>query len=93
MLTTRRMLRKDFTRTMDKTMQISWNSGAKLDELVCKQRRTDARIERETRVRQDMDIRDKWLGLKSFKADYKPLPYHNRTHSIRIYESSERDMQ
>ncbi len=25
-----------------------------------------------------MDIRDKWLGIKRIKGEYKPMPYHRR---------------
>ena len=37
--------------------------------------RTNAMIET---VNKDLDIRDKWLGIKQLKKEYSPDPYHRK---------------
>ena len=44
-----------------------------------KQRRKGKRQNAEELVQHDMDIRDRWLGIKALKSDYNPLTYSNRT--------------
>ena len=39
-------------------------------------------------IREDMDPRDKWMGIKQLKSEYRPQPYHRRDRAGRTIEAN-----
>ena len=43
-----------------------------------KSRKEDKRQHILTTIGRDLDIRDRWLGIRELKSKYNPIPYHNK---------------
>ena len=52
---------------------------ARLSRELRKQKRKDKSERVLEALSKDLDIRDRWLGIRELKSKYNPTPYHNRT--------------
>ena len=46
-----------------------------LNKEIYKQRKREVRIKKLESVREDLDVRTKWLGIRYMKKEHKPIPY------------------
>ena len=55
--------------------ELDIEKAKELNKEVYKQRKREQKIEKLESVSKDLDVRNKWLGIRYMKKDHKPIPY------------------
>ncbi len=62
---------------------------------IYKQRKREQKIKKLESVKTDLDVRNKWLGIRYMKKEHKPIPYAltkakgKETINVRVNEKAE----